>query len=192
MAATAALPEAGRIREGSGKVPVLASGHQVAEGGRPLVIRNAASVFGRAMGTLVLLVVFTVTASAAQADPTGAHGQITALSGSGIGLVTVAPTAQDHGTFHVQGTIDVRDTSPSMTFTITRSVDLNPDGVCTRNIGPLPTGSLTTSPGGAGEFHFEVQRGAPFTSGTQFDVVFDLSAPDGTLLESECLTVTVK
>lgn len=128
----------------------------------------------------------------AQADPTGARGQITALSGSGDGLVTVAPTAKDHGTFDVQGTIAVHGTSPSTTFTITRAVDLNPDGVCTRKSGPLSTGSLTTSPGGAGEFHFHLERGAPFTSGQRFDVVFDLSAPDGTLLESECLTVTVK
>lgn len=149
--------------------------------------RRSAALVGVATALMIL-----APGPRAQADPTGAQGQITALSGSGAGLVTVAPTAKDHGTFDVQGTIAVQGTSPSTTFSITRAVDLNADGICQRTSGPVPTGSLTTSPGGAGEFHFEVERGAPFTSGRRFNVVFDLSAPDGTLLESECLTVTVK
>jgi len=177
----------------SGKVlPGLLDPAGSPERRQTMVNRKLASAFTRSMAGVAMLLALVAMASAASADPTAARGDITALSGSGTGLVTVSPTAQDHGTFHVQGTIDVHDTTPSTTFTVTRAVDLAPNGICTRNSGPLPTGSLTTSPGGAGVLHFEVQRGAPFTSGTRFNVVFDLSAPDGTLLESECLTVTVK
>ncbi len=50
-------------------------------------------------------------------------------------------------------------------------------------------GTLQTRRGGAQ--HFEVERGAPFVSGVQFDVQFRVIG-DGTELRSECYTVTVK
>jgi hypothetical protein len=53
-----------------------------------------------------------------------------------------------------------------------RAVDLNPDGVCTLASGWLVNGTLDASSGGAGAAHFEVQRGAPFVSGTRFDAEF--------------------
>ena len=69
--------------------------------------------------------------------------------------------------------------------------DLVPDGICT---GPLlPFGeSFTTSAGGAGATHFHFERGAPFVSGVQFDTAFRVIGSDGTVLQGDCMTVTVK
>jgi hypothetical protein len=53
--------------------------------------------------------------------------------------------------------------------------------------------TLITSSGGAGALHFEVSRGAPFLDGVSFDVVFRVVDLAGnTVLQSDCLTVTVK
>jgi hypothetical protein len=130
--------------------------------------------------------------TAASASPDGAQAVLTAVSGSGSGLVTIAPTAEDQGTFAVEVTVNVHDASPDMTYTVSRAVDLNPDGVCTLASGWLVNGPLDTSNAGAGAAHFEVHRGAPFVSGTQFDVEFRVLGNDGSELLSECVTVTVK
>jgi hypothetical protein len=45
---------------------------------------------------------------------------------------------------------------------------------------------------GAGALHFEIQHGAPFIDGVSFDVIWRVIGTDGTILESDCLTVTVK
>jgi hypothetical protein len=129
--------------------------------------------------------------TAAVADPTGAQAALTAVSGTGSGQVLIAPSAKDRGTFAVEVTINVHGASPRTAYTIYRAVDLSPDGTCTEASGPLLTGTLVTSAGGAGAAHVELHRGAPFVSGTRFDVVFWLVG-NGFELRSECVTVTVK
>jgi hypothetical protein len=130
--------------------------------------------------------------TAAGAEPAGAQATLTAVSGTGSGLVLIAPTAEDQGTFAVEVTVNVHGASPNMTYTVSRAVDLNPDGVCTLATGWLTNGPLDTSSAGAGAAHFEVHRGAPFVSGVRFDVEFRVLGADGTELRSECVTVTVK
>jgi hypothetical protein len=116
--------------------------------------------------------------------------------------VNVTPTAEDQGTFHVQGVVHIRGASPNTTYLVQRAPDLNvADPACTGpwisfpipNPGPVVT--LTTSPSGAGAAHFELGVGGAFTSGTSFNVRFrvidDLQAPTSILM-SDCVTVVVK
>lgn len=131
------------------------------------------------------------------------HGiALAATLGTGWGAVNVTPTAEDQGTFHVQGTVHVVGVPANTTYLVQRAPDLNvADPNCTGpwitfpipNPGPLVT--LTSSPGGAGSAHFELGVAGPFTSGTPFNVKFrlidDLVAPTS-VLESACTTVVVK
>lgn len=138
-----------------------------------------------------------ILATGAQADQ-GTRSEMTAIAGQGYGFVTVSPTAHDvvaPGTFDVQGTINVHGAAPNTTFAVLRRVDFNPDGVCTGPTWltlPSPTPDLTTSAGGAGAVHFEITRGAPLFDGVRFNVQWRLEGDDGSILESNCLTVTVK
>ena len=128
--------------------------------------------------------------------------ELVAVVGTGTGAVNVTPTAEDRGTFHVQGVVHVRGAAPNTTYLVQRAPDLNvADPACTGpwisfpipNAGPLVT--LTTSRGGAGAAHFELAVGGPFTSGTPFNVRFrvidDLVNPTSVLV-SDCVTVVVK
>jgi hypothetical protein len=146
---------------------------------------------------LPLLAAAALTASAS-ADP-GTHSRLTAVAGEGTGLVKLAPTAHDVAgpdTFDVQGTVNVHRAAPDTTFAVQRRVDFNADGVCTGmiwlDLPGSPPPALVTSRGGAGALHFEITRGAPLTDGTKFDVLWRLTGSDGSVLESRCLTVTVK
>lgn len=137
-------------------------------------------------------------AAGAGADP-GTHSELTAIAGQGAGRIEVAPTAHDvvgPGTFDVQGTVNVHGAAPDTTFTVLRRVDLNPDGTCTGatwlNLPGTPTPALVTSHGGAGALHFEIARGAPFVDDVRFDVQWRLVGSDGSVLQSDCFTVTVK
>ena len=139
-----------------------------------------------------------VVASSAQGDP-GARGALTAIAGHGVGSVELAPTAHDvvaPGTFDIQGTVNVRQAAPNTDFTVLRRVDFNPDGNCTGAIWmmlPAPNAAaFTTSEGGAGALHFEISKAAPLLDGVGFDVQWRLVGSDGSILESDCLTVTVK
>ena len=154
------------------------------------------------MQKLLLLVVPSLAAAAlatgAFADP-GTQSKLTAITGQGAGIVEVSPTAHDvvgPDTFDVQGTVNVHDATPNTTFTVLRRVDLNPDGVCTGatwlTLPPPNEQALTTSNGGAGALHSEISRGAPFVDGVSFDVQWRLVGDDGSVLESDCFTVTVK
>jgi hypothetical protein len=142
-----------------------------------------------ATATFVLLL-------AGAADAKTTQSRLTALSGSGTGSVEVSPTSKDDGalTFDVQGTVNIHDATPNTAFTVLRRVDLNPDGTCTGATWLTLPGSpvLMTSAGGAGALHFEIQRGAPFVDDVRFDVIWRVTGSDGTILESDCLTVTVK
>jgi hypothetical protein len=125
----------------------------------------------------------------------------TATLGTGTGHVNVTPTAEDQGTFHVQGEVHVLAGPANMTFFVQRAPDLIVDGTCTGpwitfpTPNPGPPVTLTTSPGGAGAAHFELGVAGPFVSGRQFNVKFrlidNLTSPT-TILETNCFTVTVK
>ena len=128
--------------------------------------------------------------------------ELVAIVGTGTGAVNVTPTAEDQGTFHVQGEVHIRGAAPNTTYLVQRAPDLNvADPACTGpwisfpipNAGPLVT--LTTSRGGAGAAHFELAVGGAFTSGTPFNVRFrvidDLVNPTSVLV-SDCVTVVVK
>jgi hypothetical protein len=144
------------------------------------------------LGVGVALLMTAGGVPAAVAEPDGAQAALTAVSGTGSGLVLIAPTAEDQGTFAVEVTVNVHDASPNMTYIVSRAVDLNPDGVCTLASGWLINGPLDTSSAGAGAAHFEVHRGAPFVSGVRFDAQFRVLGADGSELRSACVTVTVK
>lgn len=154
------------------------------------------------MPKLGLPVLFGLAAAAiaggASADP-GTHSDLTAIAGQGAGIVEVAPTADDvvgPDTFDVQGTVNLHHATPNTTFTVLRRVDLNPDGACTGAtwlmLPPPNAPAFTTSKGGAGALHFEISRGAPFLDGVRFDVQWRLVGNDGSVLQSDCFTVTVK
>jgi hypothetical protein len=137
-------------------------------------------------------------AGGARAEP-GTHGELTAIAGQGAGIVEVSPTAHDvvgPDTFDVQGTVNVHDAAPDTVFTVLRRVDLHPDGACTGatwlKLPPPNEQTLTTSAGGAAALHFEIARGAPFLDGVSFDVQWRLEGSDGSVLQSDCFTVTVK
>ena len=127
--------------------------------------------------------------------------RFTATLGFGLGHVNVTPTAEDQGTFHVQGVVHVTSAPPNMTFFVQRAPDLILDNLCTGpwitfpTPNPGPPVTLTTSAGGAGAAHLELGVGGPFVSGRQFNVRFrlidNLSNPT-TILETACFTVTVK
>jgi hypothetical protein len=150
---------------------------------------------GLSRALAIALALLPVLAGVANADP-GLRSRLTPISGGGGGLVTVAPTSKDEGalSFDVQGTVNIHGVSPNTAFTVLRRVDVNPDGICTgATLLTLPGNSvLTSSAGGAGALHFEIQRGAPFVDGVMFDVIWRVVGTDGTTLESDCLTVTVK
>jgi len=139
--------------------------------------------------TLVLLL-------AGAADAKTTQSRLTAISGGGTGFVEVSPTSKDDGalTFDVQGTVNIHGATPDTAYAVLRRVDLNPDGTCTGATWLTLPGNpvLMTSAGGAGALHFEIQRGAPFVDGVRFDVIWRVVGTDGTILESDCLTVTVK
>lgn len=127
---------------------------------------------------------------------------LVAVLGSGTGAVNVTPTAEDQGTFHVQGEVHIRDAAPNTTYLVQRAPDLNvADPSCTGpwisfpvpNAGPIVT--LTTSPAGAGAAHFELGVGGAFTSGTSFNVrfrVIEAVQNPTSILMTDCVTVVVK
>jgi hypothetical protein len=154
---------------------------------------------GRLLVSLGILATAMATSPPGALADAGAQSRLTATAGQGAGIVEVAPTAYDVAgpeTFDVQGTVTVHGAVPDTTFTILRRVDLSPDGVCTGAewlmLPPPNEPALTTSAGGAGALHFEIARGAPFVDAVSFDVQWQLVGSEGSVLASDCLTVTVK
>jgi hypothetical protein len=96
----------------------------------------------------------------------------------------------------VQITVGVHGAAPNTVFTMSRNADFTVDGICTNPTFAPFSPALTTSAGGAGSAHYEVLRGPPgfplFIDGAEFDVSFRAVGSDGTVLTSECFTVTVK
>jgi hypothetical protein len=130
-----------------------------------------------------------VAAPAAQADPTGDMSVLTAVMGQGTGLVIVSPTSAGKGSFVAQVKVNIRDTAPNTTFTVTRAID-PPDGVCTSTQFD-PVATLTTSAGGAGAVEF--QRGVRGGGPASFDLMIRVISADGsTVLQSGCMTIIGK
>jgi hypothetical protein len=133
----------------------------------------------------------------AQADPSTRHS-LTAISGQGSGNIAVSPTARNVGLnqFDGQVTVNIHGAAPNTVFTVSRNADFIADGNCTNPIFAPFSPAFTTSAGGAGAAHYEVLRGPPafprFVEGAKFDVSFRVAGTDGTVLTSECFTVTVK
>ena len=146
--------------------------------------RNVHITFAVLCGVLALTL---MQAGSVQADPYGAHSALIALSGQGSGEAIVAPTAAlGHGNFDARVTINIHGASPNTTFAIIRAVDFVIDGACTGTFGQVA--SLTTSPGGGGAVEFE-RTGAPLPG---FDLQIDAVGSDGTVLQSDCMTILVK
>lgn len=145
------------------------------------------------------------------------HGQLlTAVLGTGSGIVNVTPTAAVDGSFSAQINVSVHRARPNTTFYVQRAAEIgrsnSADGVCQRAAGqppwgpptpnfvtfPLPAAgpliTLETSNAGAGAVHIDFAAPA-IADGTRFDVMFrlvDSLASPTTELRTGCFTVTVK
>jgi hypothetical protein len=155
-----------------------------------------------------------VAAPSAQAAKT--HGQVlTAVEGTGSGIVNVSPTAAADG-FSAQIEVNVHDAPLNTVFYLQRAPEvgrpLGSDGICQRAAGLPPWGApapnfvtfpqpaagplvtLTTSPGGAGTVHIDFVA-STIPDGSAFDVMFrlvdDLTTPANDL-RTGCFTVDVK
>src|SRR4249919_1710806 len=159
-----------------------------------------------------------VVASGATIEAASAtHGEeLTAILGSGSGIVDVTATAAVEGSFSAQIDVNVHDAPPNTTFYVQRAPEIgrpnSADGICQRAAGlppwgapapnfvtfPLPAAgplvTLQTSNGGAGAVHIDFA--APTISdGTRFDVMFrlvDSLATPTNELRTGCFTVIVK
>jgi hypothetical protein len=156
-------------------------------------IEREGNVMIRARGlrglTVTLFVAYAALAltPVAQADPTGAQSELTAVTGRGVGKVIVSPTSAGHGNFDAQVKVNIHDAAPNTIFTVTRAVDSPADGVCTStNFATVAT--LTTSAGGAGAVEFE-RSGGPTIS---FDLFLRVIGDDGTVLQSRCMIIVGK
>jgi len=145
------------------------------------------------------------------------HGQqLTAVVGTGSGIVNVTPTSAVDGSFSAQINVNVHGAPPNTTFFVQRAPEIGrangADGVCQRAAGDAPWGppapnfvtfpmpaagplvTLQTSEGGAGSVHINFEA-ATILDGTEFDVMFrlvdDLTSPTNDL-RTGCFTVTVK
>ena len=153
--------------------------------------------------------------------PDGTYQSVfSAVSGPGIGGLSVTPAATAGGTFDAIIKIRVQAARPNTTYLVQRAPEVGrangADGVCQRALGvalwspsdppapafvtfPIPSSpgplvSLTTQANGNGSIDFEF--GAPsIPAGTVFDVMFrlvdDASSPSAEL-RSGCFTVTAK
>jgi hypothetical protein len=129
-----------------------------------------------------------VAAPAAQADPTGAMSVLTAVTGQGTGLFILSPTSSGQGSFVAQVKLNIHGAAPNTTFSFTRSIDRPADGVCSTDYGPLVP-VLTTSAGGTAALKFEATMDGPTVP---FDLSVRLIGADGTVLQTECMTIIGK
>jgi hypothetical protein len=79
-----------------------------------------------------------VAAPAAQADPTGAMSDLTAVTGQGVGLVIVSPTSAGQGSFDARVKVTIHDAAPNTTFTVTRAVEMEEGHYCYGSISYAP------------------------------------------------------
>jgi len=143
------------------------------------------------------------------------HGQqLSAVIGTGSGIVNVTPDAAVDGSFSAQIEVNIHDAPPNTTFYVQRAPeigrDLGSDGNCQRAAGLAPWGPptpnfvtfvvagspvvLETSAGGAGSVHIDFAAPS-ITDETRFDVMFrlvDNMVSPSNELRTGCFTVTVK
>ena len=136
---------------------------------------------------LLTLLIWGPTGPLTAQAATGTQSDLTATSGQGAGRVLISSTAAGQGTFMAQVTVNIHATQPDDLFSVTRAVDLVPDGICTMDSGFVTVASLTTSAGGAGAVHFVREGGT-----SDFDVILRVVDSTGTVLQSACMTVRVK
>jgi hypothetical protein len=155
--------------------------------------------------------------SAAIQSASATHAQeLTAVIGSGSGIVNVTPTGAVDGSFSAQINVAVHGAPPNTTFYVQRAAEIgrpnSADGICQRAAGDSPWGppapdfvtfplpaagplvTLQTSAGGSGSVHIDFGA-LTILDGTAFDVMFrlvdDLTSPTNDL-RTGCFTVTVK
>lgn len=159
----------------------------------------------------------SVGSNASTGPASATHGELlTAVLGTGSGIVNVTTTAAVDGSFSAQINVNVHDAPPNTTFYVQRAPEVGrpngADGICQRAAGLLPWGppapnfvtfpmpaagslvSLQTSEGGAGAVHIDFAL-PTIPDGTRFDVMFrlvdSLTSPTNEL-RTGCFTVTVK
>jgi hypothetical protein len=158
-----------------------------------------------------------IGSSATNHSASATHAQLlTAVLGTGSGIVNVTPTAAVDGSFSAQINVNVHGAPPNTTFYVQRAPEIgrpnSADGVCQRAAGqppwgpptpnfvtfPLPAAgpliTLETSNEGAAAVHIDFAAPA-IADGTQFDVMFRLvdSLTSATNeLRTGCFTVTGK
>jgi hypothetical protein len=139
-------------------------------------------------GLLTLLIVGAVCVTPARAStPFGAASALTAVSGQGAGMVIVSPDAAlGKGNFEARVKVNIHATTPNTTFAVTRTVDPIGDGICT-GTQFATVAEIQTSSGGAGAV--ELDRSGPLA---QFDLLVRVDGADGTVLQSDCMTITAK
>jgi hypothetical protein len=121
----------------------------------------------------------------AWADSTTVMSDLTAVIGRGSGLVIVTPDAAlGHGNFEARVKVNIHDTTPNTDFAVLRTIDTTADGVCTGTVF-APAAEIHTSAGGAGAV--EAEKSGPFP---QFDLLVRVVGADGTVLQSDCMTIT--
>ena len=150
---------------------------------------SRSGLFKHALGFLAAVGLLVLPVSSAFAGG-AVQSELIATAGQGVGRAIVSSTAQDQGTFAAEITVNVHAAAPNTVFSVWRAPDLVPDGICT---GPLlPFGeTFTTSAGGAGATHFLFEKSS-LVSGAKFDTAFRVIGSDGTVLQGDCMTVTVK
>jgi len=131
-----------------------------------------------------------LSAGAALAGSSSGTSPITAVTGSGTGTMAVAMSSKNHGTFVGEITASIQNAAPNTVFTIQRALDTTPTGTCDSLGAYEVQGTLTVNDAGSGAVHLEKETPAP--SGFTFDVLFQYVGSDGSLLQSNCLTLTVK
>lgn len=136
------------------------------------------------------LAVVGALSMSAWAGSSSATSPVTAVTGSGSGSMVVAMSARAHGTFVGEITANIQGAGPNTTFTVQRALDPTPTGTCD-SLGSYDVqGTLTVNGQGSGAAHLQKESQAP--TGFTFDVLFQFVGSDGSLLQSNCMTLTVK
>jgi hypothetical protein len=81
-----------------------------------------------AIATLFTLTLAATSVGSAQANPAGAQSQLTPIVGQGSGLVIVSPTSALTNAFDARVEVNLHNTTPDTTFTVTRAIDTTADG----------------------------------------------------------------
>jgi hypothetical protein len=162
----------------------LAAAMQIGREGH--VMFRTVGIRGFVVATLAVSAGIAAT-PAAQADPTRAQSELTAITGQGFGMVIVSPDAAlGKGNFEARVTVNIHETTPNTDFAVTRTVDTTADGICS-GTDFVTVADIQTSSGGAGAV--ELERSGPLS---QFDLLIRVVGTDGTVLQSECMTITAK